>query len=398
MSARRHATAAVAAALLPHVASAQGTTPTAPRAEGARGDSARAVAPAGDSTAIAAVRRLGAALTDTSPRRWRVLPVIGSAPETGLQFGGMLIRVTRPTGARATSRPTTDRFLARFTTRSQLSLEFERDAWFADDKWRVNTSFEYSRFPLAFFGFGADAPEAAEELYTPRTATASVLVQRRLAQGLYAGAGYAIGRTWMRGLEPGGALAPGTITGSRGGTVATLDLSLVADTRDNLYAPRRGHLVTAQLSPSRPWLGSGFDFTRTLLDARVYRPLGARTSIAVQAVLDDMNGDPPFDRTPTIGTSSIMRAYERGRFRGATLGAAQVELRRDLPRRFAAAVWGGLGTVGPDIGSLADQRILPTMGLGGRWYLFPSERLAVRADLAFGRGATGFYLGIGEAF
>lgn len=342
--------------------------------------------------------RLAAALTDTSPRRWRAFPVIGSAPETGVQLGGMLIRVTRPSGARKTSRPTTDRLLARITTRSQLSIELERDAWFADDAWRVNTALEYSRFPLAFFGFGADSPAAAEELYTPRTLVGTLLVQRRVVRGLYAGAGYALARTTMRGLDPDGVLIDGTIPGSRGGTVATLDLSLVADTRDNVYAPRRGHLVTAQLSPSREWLGSGFDFTRTLLDARLYRPLGARTSVAVQGVLDDMNGTPPFDRFPTIGTSSIMRAYDRGRFRGATLAAAQVELRRDLPRRLALAVWGGLGTVASDVGSLGDARLLPSMGVGGRWFLFPSERLAVRADLAFGRGATGIYLGIGEAF
>jgi outer membrane protein assembly factor BamA len=381
---------ALVLALAPALLGAQATRDTA-RTAGAADSAAR-------TDSATAARRLAAALTDTSTRRWRALPVVGSAPETGVQLGGMLIRVTRPAGARATSRPTTDRLLARVTTRSQLSVEFERDAWFADDAWRLNTSAEYSRFPLAFYGFGADSPEAAEELYTPRTLTGTLLVQRRLVRGLYAGAGYTLARTWMRGLDADGVLVDGTIPGSRGGTVATLDLSLVADTRDNVYAPRRGHLVTAQLSPSRSWLGSGFDFTRTLLDARLYRPLGARTSVALQGVVDDMNGTPPFDRFPTIGTASIMRAYDRGRYRGPTLAAAQVELRRDLPRRLALAVWGGVGTVAADLSSLGDARIRPSMGVGGRWFLFPAERLAVRADLAFGRGATGIYLGIGEAF
>jgi hypothetical protein len=330
--------------------------------------------------------------------RWRAFPVIGSAPETGLQFGGMLLRVGRPDGARASSRPTTNRFLARATARRQFELEWERDAWFADDRWRLLTRLEYSRFPLRFYGLGVDAPETAEELYTPRTPAATVTVQRRIVPGLYAGAGYAIARTTMRGLDPEGVLVDGTVRGSRGGTVAQLDLSLVADTRDNVYAPRRGHLATLQWSPARRAFGSSFDFSRTLLDARGYRPLGARTSIAAQAVLDDVRGAAPFDRLPTIGTSSVMRAYERGRYRDGTLAAAQVELRRDLPRGFAGAVWVGAGTVAPRLGALGDARLLPSAGVGGRWFLLPGERLAVRADVAVGRGVTGIYLGVGEAF
>ena len=337
---------------------------------------------------------------DAAPSRgrWRALPVIGSAPETGIQFGGMLLRVGRPAGARASSRPTTDRFLARATARRQVELEWERDAWFADDRWRLLTRLEYSRFPLRFYGLGVDAPETAEELYTPRTPAATVTVQRRIAAGLYVGAGYAIAHTTMRGLDPDGVLVDGLVRGSRGGTVAQLDLSLVADTRDNVYAPRRGHLATLQLSPAHRALGSSFDFTRTLFDARAYRPVGALGSLAVQAVLDDVRGQAPFDRLPTIGTSSVMRAYERGRYRDGTLAAVQVELRRDLPRRLAGAIWLGAGTVAPRLGALGDARVLPTAGVGGRWYLIPGERLAARADLAFGRGVTGIYLGVGEAF
>jgi hypothetical protein len=373
------------------------------RADSVRADSVRTDSARTDSATSRLGRLRRAALgapgdSGPPPRRWRALPVLGSAPETGVQFGGMLIRVTRPAGARATSRPTTDRILARATTRQQIQLEYERDAWFADDAWRVNTNVEYSRFPLAFYGFGASSPEAAEEFYRPRTITGSLLVQRRLQRGLYVGAGYALARTWMRRLDPDGVLVTNTIPGSRGGTVATLDLSLVADTRDNVYAPRRGHWVTAQWSPSRRALGSQFTFARTLLDARLYRPLGARTSLALQGVLDDMAGTPPFDRLPTIGTSSIMRAYERGRYREQTLAAAQLELRRDVHRRLAVAAWGGIGTVASSVGALGDARVLPSAGVGGRWYLFPSERLAARLDLAFGRAATGIYVGIGEAF
>ncbi|MCU0619001.1 MAG: BamA/TamA family outer membrane protein [Gemmatimonadaceae bacterium] len=298
----------------------------------------------------------------------------------------------------AAQSPGANRFLARATARRQFELEWERDAWFADDRWRLLTRLEYSRFPLRFYGLGVDAPETAEELYTPRTPAATVTVQRRIVPGLYAGAGYAIARTTMRGLDPEGVLVDGTVRGSRGGTVAQLDLSLVADTRDNVYAPRRGHLATLQWSPARRAFGSSFDFSRTLLDARGYRPLGARTSIAAQAVLDDVRGAAPFDRLPTIGTSSVMRAYERGRYRDGTLAAAQVELRRDLPRGFAGAVWVGAGTVAPRLGALGDARLLPSAGVGGRWFLLPGERLAVRADVAVGRGVTGIYLGVGEAF
>lgn len=361
---------------------------------------ARAAAPAGllvRAGAPAAAQRPDSAAAAPRPR-WTVLPVLGSAPETDLQVGGMLLRVSRPRGASATSRPTTNRLLARLTTRNQFMLEYERDAWFAEDRWRLLTNVEYSRFPLAYYGIGPDSPASAEELYTPSTINTILGVQRRFRRGLYAGIGYQTWRTWMRGVAADGELVRGTVPGSRGGTVAALELSLIADARDNIYAPRTGHFVTAQWAPAFPAIGSQFTYTRTLLDARVYRPLRAGFTFAAKGLFEDIGGTAPFERLPTIGSSTFMRGYERGRYRDGTLGAAQVELRRDLFWRVAGAVWGGAGSVAPRPGALANARLLPTFGVGGRWYLFPRERIAARADLAFGRGATGFYLSIGEAF
>jgi hypothetical protein len=101
-----------------------------------------------------------------------VLPVLGSAPETGWQFGvaTFVTRVSRDSG---TTRPSTIVGNAVRTVKAQTRVFLDTDTWWRDNTWRLVTSATWQQFPLAYFGVGDDAPAAAEEGYTPRGTTCS---------------------------------------------------------------------------------------------------------------------------------------------------------------------------------------------------------------------------------
>ncbi len=56
----------------------------------------------------------------------------------------------------------------------------------------------------------------------------------------------------------------------------------------------------------------------------------------------------------------------------------------------------GAGTMGPSMDSLNDGRWLPSAGVGYRFEFKP--RVNVRLDYGIGKGSSGFYFRVGEAF
>ena len=125
----------------------------------------------------------------------RILPVIGSAPETGFLGGATALRVT--SGSDADTRPSTDQLYAAYTAKQQLRAFVSTDRWTAGNRWGVNAQLEYQRFPQPFFGVGIGAPESAEEWYEARTVLANVTVRRRIARAMYGQAGLRCVRAFM---------------------------------------------------------------------------------------------------------------------------------------------------------------------------------------------------------
>jgi hypothetical protein len=76
----------------------------------------------------------------------------------------------------------------------------------------------------------------------------------------------------------------------------------------------------------------------------------------------------------------------------------QAEYRRELPWRLGAVVYFGLGEVAPGFGEFTGKAILPGGGIGVRFMLAKQDHLNVRADYAWGRDSTAFYVGLLEAF
>ena len=326
----------------------------------------------------------------------RVLPVLGSAPETGFVGGATALRVSNTAGDTIT-RSTTEQIYAAYTAKHQFRAFVSTDRWSKENRWGLSAQVEYQRFPQPFFGIGTDAPKSAEEWYEPRSFIASASVVRRLSRVIFGQLGYRFIRTSITETEKGGVVERGELRGTEGGIVSQMVGGAAWDSRDNIFAPTNGSYVLATAGYSDNGLGSDYRFGRYVADARRYVRIG-RGVLAAQAYVEATSGAPPFDQLALLGSGNVMRGYVRGRYRDRDLAAGQVEYRMPVAGRFGVAGFAGAGTVAPSISKLTSSTLFPSFGAGGRYLLLPKQRTTVRVDYGFGKGSSGLYVAFNEAY
>ena len=94
-----------------------------------------------------------------------------------------------------------------------------------------------------------------------------------------------------------------------------------------------------------------------------------------------------------------MRGYQEGRYVERDLLATQVEYRKN----FKNSRWGlvgflGTGDVYHNVDAFQFKNLKPNYGAGARFSIDKEENLNLRFDVGFGKGTSGFYLGIAESF
>ncbi|MES3035365.1 MAG: BamA/TamA family outer membrane protein [Gemmatimonadota bacterium] len=330
-------------------------------------------------------------------RRIQPLPALGSAPETGLQFGATVLAVWEP-APRLHTRPASLLASALRTTKAQTRVRIEGEHWSTGNARRLAGSLQWQEFPLPFFGIGDRTPRWAEEIYTPTGTEAVVSMQQRISGPWYAsvGARYLDQTITADSI---GVLRLGQLTGSSGGVTAEFSAGVQRDTRDNLFAPRAGQWLQLVYSRSDDGLWSDFSYRTLKVDARSYHTLGASHVVALQAQVTGVDGDAPFDALALVGNGDIMRGYQRGRYRDAWLTAAQAEYRSPVWHRLGGVAFAGAGLSSPGFGDWSDRRVLPTYGAGLRVQIDARQRTGVRADYGRGLdGASGLYIGFNQAF
>ena len=335
-------------------------------------------------------------------RRIQPFPALGSAPETGLQFGLTVLSVFEPPAMRH-ARPASVVATALRSTKGQTRVSIEGERWSANNDLRLQGLLAWQKFPLPYYGLGATSPKRAKELYTPTGVEATASVQQRLRGAWYA---LATARFLSQDITPDsatGALALNTrIVGRMGGRVSELGLGVLRDSRDFVFNPTRGTFAQLTYAVSAEVTGSEFAYERLRFDARKYASLGGEHVLAWQAQLIGTTGAPPFDQLALVGGGDIMRGYARGRYREAWFTAAQVEYRSPIRRRLGMVAFAGAGTVASTAGGLADfveGTLLPTYGAGARIQIDARQRTAVRVDYGRGtKGASGLYIGFNQAF
>ncbi len=337
-----------------------------------------------------------AAPADTTGHTLIPIPFVFYTPETETGFGAVVQYFFR--GAAGAGRPSTVGPIVLYTTRRQFSVTLLGDLYLDRARWHLDAALGFSRFPTTFWGVGNDAPDAAEEDYTPRVLLLESRLERRLGPGWWAGPSLLAARRKLVEIEPGGLLDRRAVPGAADASVVGVGLVLTRDTRDATVYPRAGDLMRLEARLFDGALGSDHEFTAWTADLRRYLPAGPGRVLALQVRAATTAGRPPFDLLPYLGGQELLRGYYEGRYRDRNLLAAQAELRTGLWRRLGMAFFAGAGQVAHRPEDLTWGGFRAAGGLGLRVLLSRREGLNLRMDWGAGEGETGFYLAGGEAF
>jgi hypothetical protein len=94
---------------------------------------------------------------------------------------------------------------------------------------------------------------------------------------------------------------------------------------------------------------------------------------------------------------NVLRGYLQGRYRDKALTAVQAEFRTPVWRRLGAAVFGGVGQVGPRLADFDGGELKSAGRFGLRYAPSKQDKLNLRFDLDVWQNSCA-YVTLGEAF
>ncbi len=199
--------------------------------------------------------------------------------------------------------------------------------------------------------------------------------------------------------RPGGVVLPPEYIPDSRIRLARLTFGLDHDRRDDNIYPRQGTLVRARLTYGRFLIGRQRDYTKAVVTARKYLPVGGQGILAGQAALCAASGSAPFLDACALGAADAFRGYVATEFIGDALASLQVEYRGRLTRRFGFVLFAGAGSVANDFADLPSSPLRTAGGVGLRIRLSRKFPVDYSVDLAANeRGERLLYVSVGQRF
>ncbi|KXX69698.1 BamA/TamA family outer membrane protein [Flammeovirga sp. SJP92] len=178
----------------------------------------------------------------------------------------------------------------------------------------------------------------------------------------------------------------------------TLGIVLSYDHRDNVYYPYKGHIGNINLDMNPEFLGNETQNTKVSIDFNKYFAFRrGKDVLATRAYIGFGIGDLIFNQQFIVGESDI-RGYTQGKYRGNSMYNLQAEYRWNFHKKMAINFFGGLATVAGANDDSQNGTLLPGVGVGYRFNVFPKNHMNVGLDGAVGNDDWGVYFRIGEAF
>ena len=169
------------------------------------------------------------------------------------------------------------------------------------------------------------------------------------------------------------------------------------DSRDFINNPFSGSLFELDFGLYRKGLGGQNNFETYGITYSHYHSLAALPGVlAFQAKARFSSGDVPWTMMARMGGANNLRGYLNSRYRARNMMLSQVEYRLPLAGRHGMVFWTGAGTVANKAGDLSFSKLLPTVGIGYRFEV--KQRTNLRLDFGIGKGDSGFYFNVNEAF
>jgi hypothetical protein len=336
-----------------------------------------------------------------------VLPVLSSAPETGLEVGGAGLYSFYTDTTRGNNTKVSNVYAyASLTTKGQSRFSLSTTYWAPQNAWHYYASVNYTHFPFNFYGIGNNTRKADGELVDEKRFKLNLDAEKLITKYLYAGLAAGGFNYKYSNADPNSSFfnSDPQVQDRSGGASVFIGPSLIYDSRDNNTYSTKGIIVTAYYNLMHGVLGNnnyvgGFfniEYSQFFL-------LSKRLVLGVDIQEQSLTGgQSPFYLLPSLGNDEMMRGYYNGRYRDRNFIAGQAELRYRLNDRIGIVGFMATGEVAH--GAFSLNALKPNYG-GGLRYFFDTEKgLSIRADYGIGQKPvgearqSGFYIGLGQAF
>lgn len=326
------------------------------------------------------------------------VPIVAYRPETRWILGLSLTHLFRTKDGDSTTRPSTARLNFTYTQNNQSSFRPFFDVFTKQNKFNFKGTYLYTDFAEYFWGIGINSPSQNRETYHFRLSKLNLKGAKQFKKNLYAGVQFNMEQMFKMSYEDGSKLEVSGINGYRGSFSSGAGFTVYYDDRNNIYFPTKGQFIEVSNCFYNDLFGSNYNFVNITLDARKYIRLWKENVLATQLFMNTNSGNIPFRLLGTLGSDSYMRGYYNGRYRDNNAMAFQTEFRKHVWGPVGIVLFGGFGTVSPQINTLLSN-IKPNYGAGLRIMAIPREKMNIRADYGFGvDGNQAFYLTMSEAF
>ena len=333
-----------------------------------------------------------------------VLPALGYAQETGLEFGLVGVYNFYMNRADTTIRTSNATFVGTFTTERQTNLKLESDIWTTGNRYHYISELRFRNFPFNFYGLGNETEAQDEDVVLMQWIRMRLEGERKLAPNYYGGLNIVYERYRFSDKTGGGIFDHTQPFGQKGGDHLALGISQLYDTRNRNTYTTKGHYARIKYAYS-PGFGGGTNFRGSLVDVdlRSFVPLTNELTLGLNAHYQSTFGSRvPFYVYPQLGGDMMMRGYYNGRYRDRNLLAAQAELRYRFHPRLGVAGFAGTGSTYHS--RLSNTRFVPSFGGGVRYFFDLEHQSSIRLEYGVGekrpgeKRQGGFYLALSEAF
>lgn len=330
------------------------------------------------------------------------LPALGSSPETGFMFGGVIVPQFKLKGAKAETRSSNILLSGIYTTKNQLLLGMVPEIIFSNEEWVLSGNYFVNYFPESYWGVGPLTTNSDKRnvLYTQAYTEQKVL--HNLGSSIFTGPYLRWSRLYNIRFEntDGERIPAPPVRGAVGNTSWGFGWVARWDRRNSNMTPTRNHYIELSVLANLSRMGSTYSYVSYQLDARRYLDLSGdgQSVLAFQGLTKLISGSPPFHDMATLGGDRINRGYYSGRYRDQNAVQLQAELRRKIAGRFGFTVFTATGEVWDRFSDFNLDNYKWTAGGGLRFNLNKNDPTNIRIDYGFGKNTSGFYLQFGEAF
>jgi len=191
-----------------------------------------------------------------------------------------------------------------------------------------------------------------------------------------------------RGLPPELAHTPKTTT------IVSLGAGWSRDTRDSVFTPSKGNVLSAGLMAYPQALGASFDAQSVALQWITYQSGLGKGTLGFNSKMDFSFGNPPFYLRPYIS----LRGVPALRYPGEQVASIETEYRWPVNARWDVLAFGGVGTAHADISGITGKKSVSTAGVGVRFKVQKLFGLTFGLDFAQGPEGEVTYIQIGNAW